>query len=342
MKEARLKAILAGYPGAKIAVVGDFFLDKWLLIDRGLDEPSLETGLTAYQVTGKRICPGAAGTVTNNLSDLGVGEIHAVGFIGDDGEGYELTRGLNQTRVKTEHLFKCDRLFTPTYTKPLFNHPVKPEEANRLDIRNRGSVPPDVENRVIDSLYEISRKVDAVIALDQVVEENTGVITEGVRKALAELGRERKDLIIYADSRAHTLKFQDIIIKCNHLEAVRAVYPDFQDEPDEETIQSCALMMSQRTGRRVFITRGESGMIVTQGDSAKTIPAIPVSGPIDIVGAGDAATAGIVSALCCGAESEEAALVANLAASITVQQIGTTGTASREAILQRFQEHFGS
>lgn len=342
MNEARLKEILDGYSKAKIAVIGDFFLDKWLLIDRNLDEPSLETGLTAYQVVGKRLCPGAAGTVTNNLSALGIGEIHAVGFIGNDGEGYELTRGLNETRVKTEHLFKCDKLFTPTYTKPLFNYPEKPEETHRLDIRNRGTVPPDVENIIIDSLYKVSKKVDAIIALDQVVEENTGVITKRIRQALADLGGERKDLILYADSRAHTLKFQNIIIKCNHLEAVRAVYPDLKEEPNESTIKECALLMAKRTGRRVFITWGEQGMIVTQGDTATRIPAIQVQGPIDIVGAGDSATAGIVSALCCGATNEEAALIANLTASITVQQIGTTGTASREDIIQRYKEQFVS
>jgi sugar/nucleoside kinase (ribokinase family) len=45
--------------------------------------------------------------------------------------------------------------------------------------------------------------------------------------------------------------------------------------------------------------------------------------------------AGIVSALCCGASPAEAAAVGNLVASITVQQIGTTGTATRKQVLER-------
>ena len=48
--------------------------------------------------------------------------------------------------------------------------------------------------------------------------------------------------------------------------------------------------------------------------------------------------AGIVSALCCGATPVEAALVGNLVASITIQQIGTTGTATREQVLGRYRE----
>jgi sugar/nucleoside kinase (ribokinase family) len=63
-----------------------------------------------------------------------------------------------------------------------------------------------------------------------------------------------------------------------------------------------------------------------------------VSGPIDIVGAGDAASSGFLSALLAGASEVEAADVANLVASITVQQLGTTGTATPEQVLARRRE----
>lgn len=338
MDEARLAELLDGFPKVRIAVVGDFFLDKWLLIDRSLDEASLETGLTAYQVTGKRIAPGAAGTVTNNLSALGIGEICAVGFAGDDGEGYELIQGLNATGVKTGYLHRTKDVFTPTYTKPLFMKEPYPEETNRLDIRNRRATPAAIEDIVIENLREAAGDVDAVIALDQVIEENTGVVTARVREALAELGGARPELIVYADSRAHTTDFKNVIVKCNHLEAINAIYPRWEGAADEETVKKCALSMAQRTGRQVFVTWGENGIIAVKGGEAVKVPTIRVDGPIDIVGAGDSATAGIVCALCCGASAEEAALIANLAASITIQQIGTTGTASREAILKRFRE----
>ena len=61
---------------------------------RASDETSIETGLPVYNVVEVRRQPGAAGTILNNLVALGVGEIHAVGFCGDDGEGYELRRAL--------------------------------------------------------------------------------------------------------------------------------------------------------------------------------------------------------------------------------------------------------
>lgn len=68
------------------------------------------------------------------------------------------------------------------------------------------------------------------------------------------------------------------------------------------------------------------------------MPGYSVTGPIDIVGAGDAATSGIVSALLAGANELEAAALGNLVASITVQQIGTTGTASPEQVRDRWRD----
>ena len=56
-----------------MTVAGDLFLDRWYEIDEQLNEPSVETGLTAYQIVRKRSEAGAAGTVLNTLSELGVG-----------------------------------------------------------------------------------------------------------------------------------------------------------------------------------------------------------------------------------------------------------------------------
>src|SRR5947207_15933280 len=92
--EAALNKILDTIPRLRIAVIGDLFLDRYLDLDAGLTEPSLETGLDAYQVVGVRSVPGAAGTVVNNLVALGVGRVLPVAVVGDDGEGYELRRAL--------------------------------------------------------------------------------------------------------------------------------------------------------------------------------------------------------------------------------------------------------
>ncbi len=57
------------------------------------------------------------------------------------------------------------------------------------------------------------------------------------------------------------------------------------------------------------------------------VPGVRVDGPIDPTGAGDSATAGAVLALTAGATLAEAALIGNLVASITIQQLAVTGVA---------------
>src|SRR3954454_621034 len=94
MNAERFHAITGRYPHLRIGVVGDYFLDRYLHIDPLKEEVSIETGLPVHNVVEVRSQPGAAGTILNNLVALGVGEIHAVGFCGDDGEGYELKRAL--------------------------------------------------------------------------------------------------------------------------------------------------------------------------------------------------------------------------------------------------------
>src|SRR2546422_8018639 len=91
-----LETILQRIPKLTIGVVGDLFLDRYLDLDAALMEPSLETGLDAYQVVRVRSSPGAAGTVINNLAALGVGRIRPVAVIGDDGEGHELRQALGK------------------------------------------------------------------------------------------------------------------------------------------------------------------------------------------------------------------------------------------------------
>ncbi len=60
--ETRLTALTARFHRVRVAVLGDFFLDKYLDTEPALAETSLETGRTAHQVVAVRHAPGAAGT----------------------------------------------------------------------------------------------------------------------------------------------------------------------------------------------------------------------------------------------------------------------------------------
>ena len=115
MSPDRLQGLIERFPRLRIAVVGDFFLDKYLDVDPALAEVSIETGKTAHQVAGIRHSPGAAGTVVCNLASLGTGGLHAVGFTGDDGQSYELRKDLHALGCGTDHLHSDPQRMTPTY-----------------------------------------------------------------------------------------------------------------------------------------------------------------------------------------------------------------------------------
>jgi len=79
----------------------------------------------------------------------------------------------------------------------------------------------------------------------------------------------------------------------------------------------------------VFVTLAERGILGALPDGeVEHVPALPVRGPIDIVGAGDAVTANLTMALAAGATLAEALALANAAASVVVHKLGTTGTAT--------------
>jgi sugar/nucleoside kinase (ribokinase family) len=163
-------------------------------------------------------------------------------------------------------------------------------------------------------------------------------VTRRVREELSVLGKTRNDLVIYSDSRAYTYFYNDIIVKCNQHELLKAFNKYTDMVQDEELIRKYGMLLSSKNNRPVFVTMSSKGQIVFEDKKVSEIPAVPIEGPLDICGAGDATTAGIISALCCGASYSDAALFGNIVASITIQQLGTTGTASPEQILARSRE----
>ena len=190
-EEGNVEKILSALPGRTIGVFGDLFLDRYLDIDATLTEPSIETGLEAYQVVRVRCFAGAAGTVINNLSALGVGRIVPISVLGDDGEGYELRQALRRLAgVDASLVISTGRRRTPAYTKPMLEKPGEAaRELNRLDIKNRQPLPLELETQLLESLDQVWPGLDALVVLDQVSETDCGVITSKVRQRLADLVR---------------------------------------------------------------------------------------------------------------------------------------------------------
>jgi len=328
MNANRFSEVTNRYARLRIAIVGDFFLDRYLHIDPAKNEISIETGLTVYNVVQVRSQPGAAGTILNNLVALGIGEVFAVGFCGDDGEGYELRQDLAaQTGVNLQHFLTISTRRTPVYCKPLVFEPGKPpRELNRFDFKNWTPSPPDLKRELADRLREVAARVDVLLLLDQVDLPDTGVVTDLVKDAAHAAQQSIPNLVILADSRRGLGDFPPVGFKMNAAELALLT-----DAPASglDVVSRRAAELSRRNGQPVFVTLAEAGIVgAAPGREPEHLPAHPIRGPIDIVGAGDAVTANLAVALAAGASIREAMELAMAAASVVIHQVGTTGTAS--------------
>lgn len=333
MTPDRFNAIAAQYPTLRIAMVGDFCLDRYFEIDPHKKEISIETGLPVHNVTRVRCQPGGAGTILNNLVALGIGRIDAVGFCGDDGEGWELRRALAaRARVSLDHFTSTPERHTFSYSKPLVIEPGKaPVELNRLDIKNWTVTPASLTRQLVDSVRSLASQVDAIILLDQVDLTDTGVVTGPMLEAIDAVQHQHPSLKIIADSRRSLADFPKVIFKMNSAELARM--SDETVTRDLGAIRRQASALAARQGQPVFVTMAERGIVGAAPDGQSYhVPAMPVRGEIDVVGAGDTVTANLIASLVAGASLVEAMELAMAAASVVVHQLGTTGTASVDQI----------
>lgn len=337
MTPARFESLTAKYQRMRIAVVGDFCLDRYFEIDPTRSELSIETGLRVHNVMQVRCQPGGAGTIVNNLVALGVKTIYAVGFAGKDGEGFELRRTLRARKgVKLDYFIATSERKTFTYSKPLLIYQNKaPKELSRLDIKNWTPTPDSLQQQLAQAVTKLAQRVEAIILLDQVDIADTGVMTRHVLDAVVDLCRKNRKLFVLADSRRGLRNFPKVCFKMN-----RAEFAALTNTPltlPVEKLAAAAVQLARTQSRPVFVTLAEQGILGASPNGEVAHQAsLPLRGPIDIVGAGDAVTANLTTALAAGAALKEAIPLANTAASIVIHQLGTTGTASVEQIHNLF------
>jgi len=329
MTPERFDAITRQYRRLRVAVAGDFCLDRYLEIDPARKEISIETGLPVHNVVRTRCQPGGAGTILNNLAALGVAEVFPIGFAGDDGEGFELKRALaSLPGVHAESFILTEERRTFTYAKPLLISPGRPpRELNRLDSKNWSPTPAGLQGLLIESLRKLAGRVDAIIMLDQVSVPETGVITRRLLRAIGAIKKERPGLLVMADSRRSLQGYPPVCLKMNRAELSRLA-GKARLVPLREVGPATAAL-ARKTRNCCFVTLAEHGMAGAGPEGAvERLAALPLRGELDIVGAGDCVTANLTAALAGGAGLREALELANAAASVVVHKLGTTGTAS--------------
>lgn len=327
MDYEELKTLLEKIRRVRIGIVGDFCLDAYLLLEQGVSETSLETGLSTLPVRSQRYSLGAAGNVANNLQAMGVTNLSVFGVIGQDPFGEEMRQLLASGRMNTTGLLmQREQWDTHVYMKPY----EREQEQHRFDFGDFNQLHPSTAQSLLERLSSSLPELDIVIINQQA---KHGIHTLEFRERLSALVLSHPEKLFIADSRHHADEYAGTIRKLNLPEAGKLQGKDLTAAGSAE-IEDVVRSLYERWAKPVFLTRGENGCIVYDRKGLREIPGLLILSPVDPVGAGDSMLAGIAAALAAGADPFKAAELGSLVAGVTIQKLMQTGTAAPEEILK--------
>ncbi len=324
-RQPGLESILTRLRDIRVGVIGDFCLDAYWEADNTRSELSLETGLPTRPMRTQRYSLGGAGNVTNNLRAMGVGSVSVYGVTGRDPFGYQMRELMREVGIAANGLLEQSEDWTThTYIKPLEDD----AEASRIDFGNFNRLSDDLAGRLGEKLADDLAGLDVVIINQQV---GDGIHrSELFQDKLQSLVNAHPDKTLLLDSRDMSGRYSGTIRKINAYEAMLLMGAKVEprDLISLEDARSAALKLAAKWRRPVFLTRGDRGCLVVDGERVEIVPGLHVVERTDPVGAGDSMVAGIAAALATGSTLLEAATFGNFVAGVTVQKLYQTGSAS--------------
>jgi len=329
MNIEQVRDILAKIRNVKVAIYGDYCLDGYWTLGRRGSEIAVESGLKAVAVDKQRYLPGGAASVAANLAALEPDHIIAVGVVGDDLFGRELMRQMEELGVDTTRMtVQKENFATMTYCKSFADGMERP----RMDFGSSSRRSSETDLAILNALREAFQIADFVIVNQQVPGSIADpAFIEGVNGLIEEFASKR----VLVDSRHYGPKFRNACFRLNEREAAIFCGEKFNigERPDVGQVKAQAEKIFGMTNKPVFITRGGRGIVVRDERGTYDVPGVQVLKRIDPVGAGDTVASALACCLSAGTNSMAAAEFAGLAAIVTAQKLGETGTASGAEII---------
>ena len=324
----RLRTLLDGFPRAKVAILGNIMLDRYVWGD--VNRISQEAPVPIVEVRRNSSRFGAAANVAENVASLGARAI-LVGVVGDDDAGRELLSLLTGRGVEVDGVVTEPNRPTTTKLRVIAHS----QQVVRADSEVTTDISGDVEERVIDGLKRAIADADVLIVSDY----GKGVVTQRTIAAAISTARELGKMVCVDPKESHFASYVGVTaITPNQKEAGAAVGTAITDE---STLLSVGWELLKRLEAEcVVITRGEQGMsLFMSGGELVNLPTVARE-VFDVTGAGDTVVSALAVALAAGASMEEAAIVANHAAGLVIREIGTASV-GLDAIERSFADAGG-
>jgi rfaE bifunctional protein kinase chain/domain len=332
MTSPAITALSQRFASLKVGVIGDFALDLYFDIQTRTGEYSLETGREVFWGSQPRASLGAAGNVVQNLHALGVEHCWAIGCIGDDLFGREMLHLFRSLGVNTQYMLLAEKWTTCLYTKPNRQH----QELNRIDFGTANSLSDHLFSSLMAGLEQCLSSLDVLIINQQFPNPLLTANRVAVLNALiARFPRVR----VVADMRNVGMHIRGATLKVNTAELAYFLGIDLPENPDLNWCVEQGAVFRKQTNVPLLITRGQAGILYTDEAGTEYIDGLALRGELDTVGAGDTVVAAWATCMGAGTTPEQGLEIANLAAGVTVQKLGQTGTASLTEILTLHDEY---
>ena len=310
--------VIEQFKNKKILVLGDVMLDKYIWGDVSRISP--EAPVQIVNVSKESYAPGGAANVANNIAALDA-KSFMVGVVGKDRTKEQLVSDLKKRNVDVSGLIEDENKRTIRKVR-VFG---RSQQLLRFDYEKRGYVNADTENKIFGFIEKNLGNVDAVIVSDYA----KGTITKTLMEKLIALCKEKNKIIVVDPKPKHRDFYKNAtLITPNHKEAHEMA--NLAEEPEDADIEMLGKKLLEEMNSTILITRGEKGMSLFEKDGKITNIPTFAKEVYDIVGAGDTVVATVALALASGADFEEAAIIANYAAGITVGKVGTSTVSIEE------------
>mgnify|MGYP001157992631 CR=1 FL=1 len=327
MRHDRYLALLDAFAGRRIAVVGDYLLDQYMLGTTSRVSREAPIAVVDYQETVNH--PGGAANAAQNVTALG-GQASAVGVVGSDHEGDALLTLLHERRVDTKGVLVSPRAATSLKLRIMAGEMnAQKQQVARVDRSHRVELDADAHARLLGAAESAAATCDAMLLADY----GLGVLNDSVARRAIDACRARKVPVV-VDSRYRALAFRGATVATpNEVEAMAAL--GLEREADLLDGTRLARALAQAGIDNLLVTRGSKGMVVcgAKGDLA-TIGIAGTRQATDVTGAGDTVAAVVSLSLGAGASLEEAAHMATFAAAVVVMKRGTATASPAEVRAQ--------
>jgi rfaE bifunctional protein kinase chain/domain len=309
----RLMEILNEFSKIHLLVVGDLMLDRFIWGD--VERLSPEAPVPVLRVCSESSRLGGAANVIHNVRSLGA-QVTACGVVGADEAGKTLTDDLGRIGASTSGVF-ADREIHSIQKTRIIARPSH-QQIVRLDRENHQAIRDATLKRICQFILNRASRFDAIVVSDY----GKGVVHEELLNSLASLAANKDVRIVIDPKRENYRCYQrPSLITPNKEEASDASGIAIRD--DRTLSLAGRRLLQMWRAKAVLITRGPEGMSLFRPRQAdQDFPTQPRE-IFDVTGAGDTVVAVCALALAAGARYEEAAVLANHAAGLVGEEVGT-------------------